>query len=131
VDNKEYGLINYKDHGWILHASVCRLRKSLCNLKQSQRAWFDMFKHAVCDMGYMQCNGDHVVFYRHNNQKITILIVHVYDIIIIGDDEAETMKLKVCLSKSCEVKDLGELKYFLGIEVATPKGLHCPKGNSP
>ena len=45
---------------------VCRLRKSLYGLKQSPRAWFDRFRHAVCDMGYKQCNGDHTVFYRHS-----------------------------------------------------------------
>lgn len=75
-------------------------------------------------MGYMQCNGDHTVFYRHYNQKITILAVYVDDIIITGDDEVEIVKLKGCLSKAFEVKDLGKLKYFLGIEVArSPKGI--------
>ena len=103
---------------------VCRLKKSLYGLKQSPRAWFDRFRHAVCDMGYMQCNGDHTVFYRHQNQKITILAVYVDDIIITGDDEVEIVKLKGCLSKVFEVKDLGKLKYFLGIEVArSPKGI--------
>ena len=72
----------------------------------------------------MQCNGDHTVFYRHQNQKITILAVYVDDIIITGDDEVEIVKLKGCLSKVFEVKDLGKLKYFLGIEVArSPKGI--------
>ena len=100
------------------------IEKSLYGLKQSPRAWFDRFRRAVCDMGYMQCNGDHTVFYRHQNQKITILAVYVDDIIITGDDEAEIVKLKGCLSKVFEVKDLGNLKYFLGIEVArSPKGI--------
>jgi hypothetical protein len=39
-------------------------------------------------------------------------------IIITGDDEAEIFRLKRCLSKAFEVKDLGQVKYFLGIEVA-------------
>jgi hypothetical protein len=69
-------------------------------------------------MGYGQCNGDHTVFYKHSNQKITILAVYVDDIIIIGDDEAEIGRLKQCLSNAFEVKDLGQLRYFLGIEVA-------------
>ena len=45
-------------------------------------------------------------------------------IIIIGDDEAEIARLKGSLSEAFEVKDLGRLKYFLGIEVArSEKGI--------
>ena len=72
-------------------------------------------------MGYGQCNGDHTVFYRHFNQKITILAVYVDDIIITGDDAVEITRVKSCLSKAFEVKDLGQLRYFLGIEVARSK----------
>ena len=103
---------------------VCRLKKSLYGLKQSPRAWFDRFRRAVWNMGYGQCNGDHTVFYRHTNKKITIVAVYVDDIIITGDDEEEIKRVKGCLSKEFEVKDLGNLKYFLGIEVArTEKGI--------
>jgi hypothetical protein len=103
---------------------VCRLRKSLYGLKQSPRAWFDRFRRVICAMRYKQCNGDHTVFYRHSNSKITILAVYVDDIIITGDDEVEISRLKDSLRKEFEVKDLGQLKYFLGIEIArSPKGI--------
>jgi hypothetical protein len=69
-------------------------------------------------MGYGQCSGDHTVFYRYSKGKITILAVYVDDIIITGDNEGEIARLKKCLSKAFEVKDLGRLKYFLGLEVA-------------
>ena len=46
------------------------------------------------------------------------------DIIITGDDEAEIKCLKRNLSREFEVKDLGQLKYFLGIEIArNPNGI--------
>jgi hypothetical protein len=103
---------------------VCRLRKSLYVLKQSPRALFNRFRHAVCDMGYNQCNEDHTLFYKHLECRIAILEVYVDDIIITGDDETEISQLKKNLSKEFEVKDLGQLKYFLGIEVArSPKGI--------
>jgi len=50
----------------------------------------------VRDIGYGQCNGDYTVFYKHSNQKITILAVYVDDIIITGDNEAEIFRLKRC-----------------------------------
>ena len=103
---------------------VCKLRKSLYGLKQSPRAWFDRFMHVVCDMGYKQCNGDHTLFYRHSDCRITILAIYVDDIIITGDDDVEILRLKKNLSKEFEVKDLGQLRYFLGIKIArSPKGI--------
>ncbi|XP_044455587.1 uncharacterized mitochondrial protein AtMg00810-like [Triticum aestivum] len=72
-------------------------------------------------MEYKQCNGDQTVFYKHSKQQITILAVYVDDIIITGDNEEEIGRLKKCLGKAFEVKDLGQLKYFLGIEVARSK----------
>jgi hypothetical protein len=101
-----------------------RLKKALYGLKQSPRAWFDRFRRAMCNMGYNQCNGDHTVFYRHSGNQVTILAVYVDDIIITGDDTLEVAQLKKNLSKEFEVKDLGQLRYFLGIEIArSPRGI--------
>ena len=103
---------------------VCRLKKSLYGLKQSPRAWFDRFGRAVCEMGYRQCNNDHTVFYQHQNRKIVILAVCVDDIIITGDDGMEIARLKECLGRAFEVKDLVQMKYFLGIGIArSTKGI--------
>ena len=103
---------------------MCKLKKSLYDLKRSPRAWFDRFKRALCGMGYKQCNGDHTVFYRHSGRKILVLAAYVDGIIITGDDETEIIRLKENLSKEFEVKDLGKLRYFLGIEIArNPKGI--------
>jgi hypothetical protein len=75
-------------------------------------------------MQYGVWAGDHTLFYMHKKGKITILAVYVDDIIITGDDEEEIVRLKECLGKAFEVKDLGRLKYFLGIEVArSAKGI--------
>ena len=49
-----------------------------------------------------------------NYGKITILVVHVDDIILIGDDDIVEMdKLKKNLAKELAIKDLGLFKYFL------------------
>ncbi|KAA0025328.1 cysteine-rich RLK RECEPTOR-like protein kinase [Cucumis melo var. makuwa] len=53
--------------------------------------------------------------------KIAILIVHVDDIVLTGDDQTEISQLKKRMGDEFEIKDLGNLKYFLGMEVARSK----------
>ncbi|BBH03624.1 hypothetical protein Prudu_014548 [Prunus dulcis] len=91
---------------------VCRLRKSLYGLKQSPRAWFGRFSQAMQKYGYRPSQADHTLFLRHSRDD---------DIIMTGDDIKEISKLKIHLAKEFDIKDLGTLRYFLGIEVAHSK----------
>ena len=104
---------------------VCKLKKSLYGLKQSPRAWFDRFTRAIKRWNYIQGQSDHTLFINHSAQgKITLLIVYVDDIILTGDNHEEMHKLKTLLANEFEIKDLGNLKYFLGMEVArSSKGI--------
>ena len=100
---------------------VCRLQKALYGLKQSPRAWFDRFSQVVKQQGYIQIHADHTLFTRFSHGKISVLIVYVDDILITGDDLEELMRLKIRLSHEFEIKVLGEMKYFLAMEVARSK----------
>ena len=96
---------------------VCRLRRALYGLKQSPRAWFGRFTQAMKKNGYRQSNSDHTLFLKRQGRKITCLIIYVDDMIITGDDVDEIKQLRDNLFQEFEMKDLGMLKYFLGIEV--------------
>ena len=61
---------------------------------------------------------DHTLFYKHEDGKITVLIVYVDNIILIGDDKQEMEDLKEKLEREFEIKDLGPMRYFLSMEVA-------------
>ncbi|RVX11614.1 Retrovirus-related Pol polyprotein from transposon RE2 [Vitis vinifera] len=101
---------------------VCRLRKSLYGLKQSPRAWFERFTKVVKGYGFVQCQSDHTLFVKHFPEgKLAIIIVYVDDIILTGDHEEKIDLLKKLLTKEFEIKDLGTLKYFLGMEIARSK----------
>ncbi|RVW80146.1 Retrovirus-related Pol polyprotein from transposon TNT 1-94 [Vitis vinifera] len=101
---------------------VCRLRKSLYGLKQSPRAWFERFTKVVKGYGFVQCQSDHTLFMKHFPEgKLAIIIVYVDDIILTGDHEEKIDLLKKLLTKEFEIKDLRNLKYFLGMEIARSK----------
>ena len=107
-----------------------RLKRILYGLKQLPQAWFDRFRRAFYGMGYTQCNGDHTVFYKHRGTFITIMAKYVDDIVIIGDDVEEIKCLKENLGKAFELKNLGPLRYFLGIKIArSPKGIVLSQRN--
>ncbi|KAL0553893.1 hypothetical protein IC582_007797 [Cucumis melo] len=101
---------------------VCKLHKSLYGLKQSPREWFDRFTTFVKSQGYSQGHSDHTLFTKASKTgKIAILIVYVDDIVLTGDDQTEISQLKQRMGDEFEIKDLGNLKYFLGMEVARSK----------
>ncbi|RVW29708.1 Retrovirus-related Pol polyprotein from transposon TNT 1-94 [Vitis vinifera] len=104
---------------------VCKLQKSLYGLKQSPRAWFERFTKVIKGEEFSQGQSDHTLFIKRSpGGKITVLIVYVDDIIVTGNDEEEISRLKTVLSKEFEIKDLGTLRYFLGMEVArSSKGI--------
>jgi len=98
---------------------LCKPNKSLYGLKQSPRAWFERFTKAIKGKGYNQGQSNHTLFFkRFPGNKITILIVYVDDIIVTGNHEDEIARLKEVLNHEFEVKDLGSLRYFLGMEAA-------------
>jgi hypothetical protein len=76
----------------------------------------------VKKQGFSQGQADHTLFTKSGqNGMITVLIVYVDDIILTGNDEIEMERLKRNLAADFEIKDLGPLKYFLGMEVARSK----------
>ncbi|CAJ2651427.1 unnamed protein product [Trifolium pratense] len=103
-------------------SNVCKLNKSLYGLKQSPRAWFEKFTYSMKKQGYIQGQADHTLFTKFSQDgKIAVLIVYVDDIVLTGDDIVEMARVKEKLALDFEIKDLGSMRYFLGMEVARSK----------
>ena len=100
---------------------VCRFQKSSYGLKQSPRAWFGKFSEVIEKFGVQKRKSDHFAFYRNSQAGIILLVVYVDDIIIIGNDMTIISSLKSFLHGQFHTKDLGMLKYFLGVEVMRNK----------
>jgi hypothetical protein len=54
---------------------------------------------------------------KKTDDGIIIIIIYVDDLIITGDNDVDISDLKKFLKQKFEMKDLGELCYFLDIEV--------------
>ena len=78
----------------------------------------------IIDHGFVQSKFDNLVFTRIKGSSIIIILVYVNDILIASNDVDALSSFKQFLDSKFKLKDLGTLKYFLGLEVArTTKGI--------
>ena len=97
---------------------VCKLNKSLYGLKQASRKWYENLTSLLLTSGYKRASLDHSLFLKITSSSYTILLVYVDDVILAGNSLEEFPSIKQILHNVFQIKDLGILNYFLGIEVA-------------
>lgn len=120
--------------GWIVHqmdvymklpqgfkcsdpSKVCRLHKAVYGLCHAPRCWFSKLTDALKKYGFKHSYADYSFFvYSKKGIELRVLI-YVDDLLVCGNDEKIVNKFKEYLSECFQMKDLGKLKYFLGIEV--------------
>jgi hypothetical protein len=100
---------------------VCKLLKSLYGLKQASRKWYEKLTSLLVQEGYKQSSSDYSLFTLQSDTDFTALLVYVDDIILAGTSLSEFARIKGILDSQFKIKDLGSLKYFLGLEVAQSK----------
>jgi hypothetical protein len=96
---------------------VYKLQKSLYGLKQAPRAWFERFTSQLLVLGFTASTADPSLFIYRSSSTVIFLLVYVDDIIITGNSPSALSSLVQQLATSFELKDLGPLTYFLGLEV--------------
>ena len=80
--------------------------------------------HRLCKMGFVTSKSDSSLFIQQGSDGSVCILLYVDDLVIIGPRLNEIGRVKSQLSDTFEIKDLGDLHYFLGIEVIrTPKGI--------
>ncbi|KAE8684117.1 hypothetical protein F3Y22_tig00111151pilonHSYRG00072 [Hibiscus syriacus] len=103
---------------------VCKLEKSLYGLKQSPRQWYKRFDKFMIGQKYTRSKYDHCVYLRElEDGSYIYLLLYVDDMLIASRSQTEIAKLKTQLNREFEMKDLGEAKKILGMEISRDKKL--------
>ncbi|KAL0369047.1 UNVERIFIED_CONTAM: Retrovirus-related Pol polyprotein from transposon RE1 [Sesamum calycinum] len=103
---------------------VCKLKRSLYGLKEASRQWNQEFTSKLAAFGFTQSVHDHCLFIKTTTDGFLALLVYVDDILVMGPSESLIMEVKSYLDALFTIKDLGYVKYFLGLEVArSPDGM--------
>ncbi|KAH9763753.1 hypothetical protein KPL70_001275 [Citrus sinensis] len=96
---------------------VYKLSKALYGLKQAPRAWYDRLKNFLLDNDFSMGKADTTLFVKHKNQDILIVQIYVDDIIFGSTNELLCKEFSSCMSQEFEMSMMGELKYFLGLQI--------------
>ena len=97
---------------------VWKLNKSLYGLKQAPREWYFELRDYLLELGLVRCDLDYSLFLLYQGGKLILaVLVYVDDMAIFGKDEEVIKTFKERLTERFEMKDLGELKKFIGLEI--------------
>lgn len=100
---------------------VYKLKKSLYGLKQAANVWNKTLHNSLVKNGCEQDNTDKCLYKKVSNGKICYLLVHVDDMLVATNDEKFREVLMKSIGEDFELKDLGQVKHYLGIEVDRTK----------
>jgi hypothetical protein len=93
----------------------------LYGLKQAPRAWYSHLSNKLLQLGFHASKGDTSLFFYSKHHVKIYLLFYVDYIVVTSSSSQAVATLLQDLSNEFALKDLGELRYFLGIEVSQLK----------
>ena len=95
---------------------VCRLKRALYGLKQAPHTWYTQIDNYFTGLGFTKREADANLYQIVVEGKLLIIVLYVDDLILTGDEKL-IHSCEEDLTKEFEMKDLGLLHYFLGLEI--------------
>ena len=96
---------------------VCKLKRSLYGLKQSPRMWNQTIDKFMLELGFKKCESDHCVYVKRDDQDMIFVALYVDDLVLASSTDELLKSTKKALGDRFEMTDMGQLKYFLGMEI--------------
>ena len=100
---------------------VLRLKKALYGLKQAQRAWYDCLTTYLLDHGFKKGQADRTLFVKRDEKSLLVAQVYVDDIVFGSIIDHLAQEFSEEMKKEFEMSMVGELNYFLGLQVKQQK----------
>jgi hypothetical protein len=98
-------------------SKVCKLKKGIYGLKQSPRNWYSTLNNSIISNGFTRLKTDLCLYVKRENSQIAFVLVFVDDIIIGGNNIVWMNSIKDNLFSRFDMKDMGDLSYFLGWKI--------------
>jgi hypothetical protein len=92
------------------------LKKALYGLKQAPCAWYEKMDGFFMSLGFSKSVIDPNLYYHIVGNECLILVLYVDDLLLTGSERL-IVECKQALTSEFEMKDLGMMHYFLGLEV--------------
>ena len=96
---------------------VWKLQKSLYGLKQASQLWYMKVKNELRKLTFSQLDLDHAMFTHSKDGNFCIITLYVDDLMILSNHLPLLLQKKNELMLTFKMKDLGEIHWFLGLEV--------------
>ena len=96
---------------------VCKLKKSIYELKQASRQWYIKFNDTITTFGFKENTVDRCIYLKVSGSKFIFLILYIDDILFATNDLDLLYETKKFISKNFEMKDMGEASYMIAIEI--------------
>ena len=97
---------------------VCHLHKALYGLRQAPRMWYAKLKSELEKIGFKASEADAGLFILEHCSNKVYLLVYVDDMLIASKELTEVEHVKKTIGTIFKVRDLGEAKFFLGMEIS-------------
>ncbi|KFY93342.1 hypothetical protein V498_04468 [Pseudogymnoascus sp. VKM F-4517 (FW-2822)] len=100
------------------NGKVLKLNKGLYRLKQSPRVWYQKLKGWLDENEWAVSSWDSSVFVSNG----TFMTVYVDDLNIFRENLQSILQVKKLLSSNFKMTDLGEISWYLGMEIIRHDG---------
>jgi hypothetical protein len=110
---------------------VYKLRKALYVLKQAPRAWYGRLSGFLFERGFEMGKVDQTLFLLRQGRDILIVQLYVDDIVFGGSSNSLVARFAEDMSREFEMSMMGELQFFLGLQIKQSKEHLCTKPGTP